>query len=165
MAQYRNLKKTLQKWPIFARQEMKLAIAKLTIEYIFPMLSEVIFHTIPSVIRSRPSVPSEFQLPFFACTWPNTGHLTLSLGSLLHFLKQHHVNFCKNGCNISSHNKIKDLLKVSSSTIIHELLDNANSNNSMMNCAFGMTFWNSKHSFWVFLIVPTTGMFVYKLSN
>ena len=44
---------------------MKLAIAKLTIEYIFPMLSEVIFHTIPSVIRSRPSVPSEFQLPFF----------------------------------------------------------------------------------------------------
>lgn len=59
---------------------MKLAIAKLTIEYIFPMLSEVIFHTIPSVIRSRPSVPSEFQLPFFACTWPDTGHLTLVLG-------------------------------------------------------------------------------------
>ena len=65
--------KNVAKRPIFAKQEMKLAIAKLTIEYIFPMLSEVIFHTIPSVIHSRPSVPSEFQLPFLHVPGPIQG--------------------------------------------------------------------------------------------
>ena len=63
MAQSRNLKKSCKNDPSnVARKKMKLAIVKLTIEPTFQMLSEVIFHTIPSGKCSRPSVPSEFQL-------------------------------------------------------------------------------------------------------
>ena len=64
------------KWLDTGTSKEVAKIAKLTIEPTFPMLSEVRFHTIPSIIRSRLYVPSKIQLPFFECTWSHTGHYT-----------------------------------------------------------------------------------------
>ena len=64
----------------------------------FPMLSEVIFHIIASVIRSRPSLPSEFQLPFFACTRPDLGDLTRHDNSAMNFFPKQGDNYVTIQC-------------------------------------------------------------------